>query len=468
MSRSLPALQEHAHASAEAFCQRYIKSLKYKRYRKGNQKKEGAPETNSVAGKFYRPRDHTASPFYKIVRQYFEEFERVYPERYQERYGYWRPVINDSISKFLKCGDLQEGFARVRCPDCKKEFFVGYSCRQRSCCPSCDKKRSLLLAYRLNSEVLADVPHRQWVLTLPKRLRVYFRFDRSLLGKLCRTAYDVLSEVFEMEIDGDCGVPAMIGTVQTHGNLIHWNVHIHAILAEGLFTESGHFVSIPDIDTNRVEMLWRDRVFSLLLNENKINEEIIANMRSWKFSGFSVDNSVRIERGDTAGMQRLIEYIARCPFSLNRMVSITRDGKIIYRASKATCFPFPLSGDETLMAGVPRNFEIFEPLDFLAGLRKKEDAKQVSDNSGQNTQHKRKCTLSWAALIRAVFEVDPLKCQHCGGTMKIVSFIKEKDVIRSILKHCKLWKENLPRPPPVNSTPSVNETQYDYSFVEPA
>jgi hypothetical protein len=297
-----------------------------------------------------------------------------------------------------------------------------------------------------------------------------------------------------MEID--CGVPAMIGTVQTHGNLIHWNVHIHAILAEGVFTESGHFVSIPDIDTNRVEMLWRDRVFSLLLNENKINEEIIANMRTWRFSGFSVDNSVRIERGDTAGMQRLIEYIARCPFSLNRMVSITMDGKIIYRASKATCFPFPLSGDETLMAGVPRNFEIFEPLDFLVprggitqhipnrgehqlrfygwysnkkrGLRKKEDAKQVSVNSGQNTQHKRKCTLSWAALIRAVFEVDPLKCQHCGGTMKIVSFIKEKDVIRSILKHCRLWKENLPRPPPENSAPSVNETQYDYSFVEPA
>jgi hypothetical protein len=42
----------------------------------------------------------------------------------------------------------------------------------------------LLLAYRLQEEVLADVPHRQWVFTLPKRLRVCFRFDRSLLGML--------------------------------------------------------------------------------------------------------------------------------------------------------------------------------------------------------------------------------------------------------------------------------------------
>jgi hypothetical protein len=35
------------------------------------------------AGKFYRPRDHEASPFFKIVRNRFDEFERVYPERYQ-------------------------------------------------------------------------------------------------------------------------------------------------------------------------------------------------------------------------------------------------------------------------------------------------------------------------------------------------------------------------------------------------
>ena len=80
------------------------------------------------AGKFYRPRNHEASPFFKIVRDYFDEFERTYPQRFQERYGFWRPVIRFSIDKFIKCGDLREGFARVRCPDCKEEFFVAFSC----------------------------------------------------------------------------------------------------------------------------------------------------------------------------------------------------------------------------------------------------------------------------------------------------------------------------------------------------
>ena len=65
-------------------------------------------------------------------------------------------------------------------------------------------------------------------------------------------------------------------------------------------------------------------------------------------------------------MQRLVEYISRCPFSLARMVSLTDDDKILYRASHANCIPFPVSGDKTLMKGIPRNFEVYDPLDFLA------------------------------------------------------------------------------------------------------
>ena len=247
--------------------------------------------------KFYRPRDREASPFFKIVRDRFDEFERVYPQRFQERYGYWRPVIRSSIDKFLKCGDLREGFARVRCPDCGEEFFVAFSCRQRSCCPSCDQKRSLLLGHRLKDEVLADVPHRQWVFTIPKRLRVYFRYDRKLLGKLCRAAYDTVCEVFRMEIDGDCGLPAMVGAVQTFGDLIHWHSHIHAIVPDGVFTDSGYFVHIPDIWKHRAIEIWQEKVFDFLLDACKIDMEVVANIRGWKHSGFSVDNSVRIEAG---------------------------------------------------------------------------------------------------------------------------------------------------------------------------
>ena len=52
------------------------------------------------------------------------------------------------------------------------------------------------------------------------RLRVYFRFDRSLLGKLCRAAYETLREVVALELRDDDAVPAMIATPQSFGDLI--------------------------------------------------------------------------------------------------------------------------------------------------------------------------------------------------------------------------------------------------------
>jgi hypothetical protein len=85
---------------------------------------------NTCAGKMYCTGDLEASPFFTLVRNYFDEFERVYPEQFQKQYGYWWPVIHDSIDKFLKCGALKEGFARVRCLDYGTEFFVAFSCRQ--------------------------------------------------------------------------------------------------------------------------------------------------------------------------------------------------------------------------------------------------------------------------------------------------------------------------------------------------
>jgi hypothetical protein len=159
-------------------------------------------------------------------------------------------------------------------------------------------------------------------------------------------------------------------------------------------------------------------------------------MRSWKHSGFSVDNSARVDAGDTAGMQRLVGDIARCPFSLARMVSGTGDGKAIYRASHPDCRRFPRSGDQTLLAGLSRNFGVYDPLDFLAevtrhipdkgehqiryygwysnksrGMRQKTLPPGVSLATRQepDTPERQKWRMTWAALIEMVYEVDPLK-----------------------------------------------------------
>jgi len=46
---------------------------------------------------------------------------------------------------------------------------------------------------------------------------------------------------------------------------------------------------------------------------------------------------------------------------------------------------------------------------------------------------------SWARLIQKVYNVDPLICPLCKGKMRIIAFIEEEALIKTILKHMKLW-----------------------------
>jgi hypothetical protein len=220
------------------------------------------------------------------------------------------------------------------------------------------------------------VPHRQFVFTIPRRLRLYFRFERRLLGELCRAAARTVITVYGAACGRRDGVPGMVGAIQTFGQLIHSHPHIHALVSEGVFlpdlSACGHaqaggtFLSLPKLATEPFLKLWEQEVFALLLAEGKITEDVVANMRSWKHSGFSVDQSVRLEAGDQGGVQRLIQYFLRCPFSQARMIQVTEAGKVIHKTEHNAVGRFPEPGDEELLAGSSRNFQIFDPLDFLA------------------------------------------------------------------------------------------------------
>jgi ribosomal protein S27E len=171
----------------------------------------------------YRPRDPRASDLWRLIDEHFDSFQQVYDERFQAKYGFWRPIIERSVAAFLKCGDLQEGFARVRCPDCRHEMFVAFSCKQRCTCPSCHQKRTLLTAIHVAEDVCFPIAHRQVVFTIPKRLRVHARFDRKLLGKLSSCAWACLKAEVRRMLDRDDVVPGMIAAIQTHGEILHWH-----------------------------------------------------------------------------------------------------------------------------------------------------------------------------------------------------------------------------------------------------
>jgi len=89
--------------------------------------------------------------------------------------------------------------------------------------------------------------------------------------------------------------------------------------------------------------------------------------------------------------------------------------------------------------------------------------------------------LNWAALVKKVYEVDPLKpvlsnveaCPACGGTMKVISFTensRQPDVVEKILRHCGLWREQPQRAPPAEpapgAEPSPRQLTHDYAFLQ--
>jgi len=64
---------------------------------------------------------------------------------------------------------------------------------------------------------------------------------------------------------------------------------------------------------------------------------------------------------------------------------------------------------------------------------------------------------NWARLIQKIYEVDPLVCPKCQGSMKIISFIEEHGVIEKILRHLDLWDVRNHDPPHHDPTQKVSD-----------
>jgi hypothetical protein len=120
------------------------------------------PASPAPAG-VYRPRHPERTPLYRVVEARFEDYRRVYADRFESAAGPWRPEVEEAVYAFLDCGRLHGGLARIRCPKCGAEHLVAFSCRTRNLCPSCQSKRSALFGEWLVEAVLLDVPHRHVV-----------------------------------------------------------------------------------------------------------------------------------------------------------------------------------------------------------------------------------------------------------------------------------------------------------------
>ena len=196
---------------------------------------------------------------------------------------------------------------------------------------------------------------------------------------------------------------------------------------------------------------------------------------SWRHTGFSVHNRVRVEPEDGPAAKCLARYIMRPPISPER-IRWSRNGGVLYR---------PKGGHDCRARQVGDESEAFDPAKFLARVimhvpeprrhlvrycgaysnvsrgKRRQQAEATINAALGDGEHApsvradrdrspdaRALRRSWAQFIKCVYDVDPLVCPKCQGEMQIIAFIIDHDVVGAILRHLAKAEAQSPRGPP--------------------
>jgi hypothetical protein len=150
----------------------------------------------------------------------------------------------------------------------------------------------------LCEEVLKAVPHRHFVFSIPKILRRYFLYDRKLLSDLSRCGWESLKLFLKETVSEEEAVPGAVIAIQSFGDFLGFNSHLHVLASDGCFYGQGMFRVAPRFETRQLEEIFRHKVFKMLLTKGKITEELIDMLMTWRHSGFNVFCGPRIQPGE--------------------------------------------------------------------------------------------------------------------------------------------------------------------------
>lgn len=429
--------------------------------------------TSAAPRTIYAPR--TADTLKLIFHDHFHAFSDAYDVLYAHEYGKFRlERICRVVDRFESCGDYTKGIARIQCtnPECRSEFFRPFSCKGFYLCPSCSQKRTLLFAEYLDEQLLLTLPHRQFVFSIPKALRIFFRHDQKLFAAVSSLLFSLIRQFYRLSAGSPLLTTSAIIAFQPFGDFLRPNAHWHSLVLEGGFAPDGQFLFLPIHDTQKLTEAFRRAVIKLLLSKGLISDDFASTLLCWKNSGFSVDNKVRINGDDHKTRIALAQYIARAPLSMEKLTYMPSQGTVRYTSDFN-----PAIGD-TIKVWDARDFiaaaTLFIPPQGVRLIRyfglyasrsrwkwphwahiiphaprgwKEAHGVTVSDSSPQPstaTVPECACRSAWARLIAKVYEIDPLVCPRCFSKMRVLAVITNPAAVKKILRH--LIK--IGRPPP--------------------
>ncbi len=191
-------------------------------------------------------------------------------------------------------------------------------------------------------------------------------------------------------------------------------------------------------------------------------------MLAWPHAGFHVHDGVWVADGDVEFAKRLARYCARNPVALDRLEYEGHAAPVHYRSDKRDG---PTAGTETVdpleflarvVTHIPNKHQVMTRYygwyaNRLRGARRKATAADVEPAPIAMAEREalplREARRRWAELLRRIYEVDPLTCPACGGSMRILAVITEGAVIDRILAHLRRTRGDA-RGPPTTRAPA--------------
>lgn len=253
------------------------------------------------------------------------------------------PHAERELRQYLECGIPAYGFARARCDECGHDFLAAFSCKSRGVCPSCNTRRMFETAAHRVDHVLPPLPVRQWVLSLPKRLRYSRQHDRKALDAALRIFLDAIERHLRAHSPG-AGPDARAGAVafiHRFGSSLNLHAHFHVCVIDGVFESDPkgevRFFAVDELDdAEAVQAQVRRRILlGAYQRRGILDKDDCRDMEQWGHGGgFSLDATVRIEANDRRGLERLLRYCTRPPFAAERLEELDAQ-RLIYHLPKS-------------------------------------------------------------------------------------------------------------------------------------
>jgi hypothetical protein len=256
----------------------------------------------------------------------------------------------------------------------------------------------------LYDSVLERVPHQHCGFTLPKRLRVYFRYDRSLNNILFQAAATAVHSV----LGSDTQIPALILTLQTAGEALNFNPHLHGLLASGTFDASGKFTPLVAIDTDPLSQHFESGVLAALVTRGLITDDDVAQILAQQHSGFGAWVGEPFEEAERTKF--VARYIERGPISLEKLT--IQDDIITYTTKDECAHEFDAMEFLALLScHIPKPYEsITRYYGWYSCRARGERKKRTPIQDSPPPESKGRPSLTWALCFKRIYEINPLAC----------------------------------------------------------